>query len=69
MSERSKLILQIVILILVLGQLANTIWASLENQKTCAAFGKRVEASRTEHVNKLGCVAVMSDGRMLAEPK
>ena len=49
MSERNKLILNIVILILVLGQLAYTIWSSLDNQKNCAVFGKRVEASRVKH--------------------
>ena len=69
MSERNKLILAIVLIILAVGQLTYTIWSSIENQKTCAAFGKRVEASRTEHVAKLGCVAIMPDGRMLAEPK
>jgi hypothetical protein len=69
MSERNKLIFMIVLLILILGELANTIWSSLDNQKSCAAFGKRVEASRVEHVKKLGCVAIMPDGRMLAEPK
>jgi hypothetical protein len=68
-KENINLVLGILIVIGLLVQLAWSIWESLENKKHCAEFGIRVEASRVEHMKKLGCVAIMPDGRMLAEPK
>lgn len=55
-------------IIALLGTLVN-IWLTLEDNKHCTEFGKRVEAGRAEHIKKLGCVAIFPDGHMLVEPK
>jgi hypothetical protein len=69
--SKQNVILALAILFLI-GQLFQLYWTiseSLENNTHCEEYRKRVEASRVGHLKAFGCVAIMPDGRMLAEPK
>lgn len=68
-KEDINLALSILITVLLLCQLGWIIWESRQNERHCTEFGKGVEASRTVYMNKIGCVGVMPDGRLVGEPK
>lgn len=68
-KENINLVLSALIIIGLLLQLIFTIIESRENEKHCEEFAKHIDASRVQHLKKLGCVAIMPNGSMLAEPK